>query len=120
MARRYTLDDFEPTDEEIAAARVVGEGGQTATGVGNAIGSVAGGALGALGFIGGPAVGAATTGLGLSLGGQLGGMVGSNVAEGSIRAAEGTLAKGAEEKLRKQEAMRGRLAALQQLIAQGR
>lgn len=123
MARRYTVEDFEPSADELEAAKVVGEGGARATATGNAIGSVAGTALGALGFLvpgAGAAIGPAAMALGSQVGGQLGSMAGSASAEGGLRAAEQTLSDGATKRLKAQEAMRFRQAALQQLINEGR
>lgn len=75
---RYRPEDFEATDEELKLAREQAEAagyGET----GQALGGIAGGALGALGFLGGPALGGVTTGLGASLGGMAGGLIGSGL-----------------------------------------
>jgi hypothetical protein len=84
MRQRLTPKDLEVTEAERRAARVAGEGGEGARNIGSSIGSVAGGALGALGFLGGPAVGAATLGIGSSLGGALGSEIGGATAQGDV------------------------------------
>lgn len=120
LARRYQTDDFEPSEEEIEAARIVGEGGQRSQGIGSAIGTVAGAGLGALGFLAGPVVGAGTLGLGASLGGSLGGMAGSAAAEGDLQNAEETLADGAKGREKRIAYLNARRSALQALINEGR
>lgn len=117
--RRYTPDELEPTEEELALARTLGEGGATEQAIGSTVGSLAGTALGALGLFGGPAVGAATMGLGNQIGSQVGQFAGSQVAEGKLKSAEDSLLKKQREREKKINAYQLRLDALNALLAKG-
>lgn len=117
--RRYTPDELEPTDEELALARTLGEGGANEQAIGSAVGSLAGTALGALGLLGGPAVGAATMGLGNQLGSQAGQLIGNKVAEGKLKSAEDGLLNKQREREKRVNAYQLRLDALNALLAKG-
>ncbi len=115
MSRPFRPEDFEPDDDELEAARELAEA-EGYGGTGQAIGSLAGGALGALGFLGGPAVGATTTGLGASLGGGLGGLIGGELGRGKADKASDKLREAERERQRKLADYQNRQAALNALM----
>lgn len=116
MPRRFKPDEFKVTDEERDLARKLGEGGAGAQATGSTIGSLAGGALGALGFLGGPALGAATLGLGAGLGGQIGSLAGQKLAEDELADAEDDLLESDEKRQRRLADYQLRQEVLQSLM----
>lgn len=115
MARSYRPEDFDISDDEREASEDLAEAeGYGANG--QAIGSLAGGALGALGFIGGPALGGVTTGLGASLGGTAGGLIGGKLGSDKADKATATLLKAEEERQRKLQDYQNRQQALAALM----
>ena len=111
----YNSDRMKPSQRELEAARTSQSAQQTGQTWGSGIGGALGAGIGALGFLGGPAVGVPTTGLGLgvgsALGGALGGVIGGGYADGADQVLE-------EEERKRQEQLAEleyRRAALQHL-----
>ena len=111
---RYPKDsEFLPTPAELEAARKAEEA-KKASGVGSAIGTVAGSALGALGFLA-PGVGAVTLPAGAALGGTVGSLIGDAIGEGEAEKQNAVLNDAELERQKKLRALQLRQEALDAL-----
>lgn len=117
---RYpTLDELQPTDEELAAQRKAAAAPGQDAAIGGGIGSVLGGAAGALLSI--PSFGTLAPALipaGIGVGSAIGGAAGGAVGNGEAQQAAELLDAAGLERQKKIEALKMRQAALDELERQ--